>query len=136
MKDDILEYMDQLFQSEVFDDNLEMSVWKSTPVGNDLSVTRCTSSAMLIADKFGGSVWGYEIIDDMYKDKIGYWSGGHDFAIVGKYLVDYWAKYVNDEKQKSILDMTDRTDQDYIMKNYLPITDWKNLPIWRLTDEA
>lgn len=132
MRARIEHYLRQLEKFEVPPATADgMSVWICSPYGThfryELSVTRCTSSAMMIAYDFGGTVWGYEFDDNTDKNKIAFDCGGHDFAIVGKYLVDYWAKYVDLSAGRSILDLTDPGDIEIVIKKYLPLNKWVQL---------
>lgn len=52
---------------------------------------RCTNGARLIAEKFGGFVAGYPIGPEDPQDLIGAFAGGHDFAVIGLFIVDWWA---------------------------------------------
>ena len=48
----------------------------------------CTNGAILIAKFFKGSVFGYPISEG--QTFVGYSAYGHDFAVVGDYIVDWW----------------------------------------------
>src|SRR3954470_12230969 len=50
----------------------------------------CTNGVYHLAKKFGGRVMGYRIPSDSPK-LAGGGVGGHDFAIIGNFLVDWWA---------------------------------------------
>ena len=130
MRNAIEQYLNELERTEVYDEGREMSLWNNTAFVFDMSCTQCTASAMMIADRFGGSVWGYEIPEE-YENAIAADCGGHDFAIVGKYLVDYWARFVNDPEARAIMDMTDPADVQYISEKYLPLGLWQPLKMWK-----
>jgi hypothetical protein len=70
----------------------------------DDGLTICTNSARMVAERFGGRVMGY-----WHKDNptaaLGEAEGGHDFAVVGDYLVDGWACYV-DTRGPAVLHLT------------------------------
>lgn len=51
----------------------------------------CTNGAKLIARKFHGFVAGYEIGEKDPQTLAGAIAGGHDFAVVGPFIVDWWA---------------------------------------------
>lgn len=51
---------------------------------------KCTNGAELIAKKFGGYVAGYSMGEEFRKTFVGYDCGGHDFAVLGDYIVDWW----------------------------------------------
>ena len=59
--------------------------------GFDCRCGICTSGARLIAHKFGGFVAGYEIAPDEPRQFVGADVFGHDFAVVGPFIVDWWA---------------------------------------------
>jgi hypothetical protein len=50
----------------------------------------CTSGAIHIARKFSGFVAGYEIGSDEPETLVGALAGGHDFAVVGPFIVGWW----------------------------------------------
>ena len=130
MEAKIESYLNHLQLTEHYDKEMEMSIWKENPFIYDLSVTRCTSSAMLIALKFGGSVFGYEVDQEHPKTIIGFDCGGHDFCIVENFIVDYWAKYVNDPKLKAVIDMSNPANAEYIKNHYLDKAQWESLELW------
>jgi len=136
MKGKLSDYLHQLEKDEIYDEDLEMSIWRVEGYSHDLSVTQCTSSAMLIADTFGGKVYGYSLdMEDNDSEKIGSDSGGHDFAIVGDYLIDYWGRYVNgDKKLKPVLHL--KEDAKEIEKYYLPQSEWEEVPHWKLEEQS
>lgn len=130
----IKDYLHHLYTDESYDLNLEMSVWKNNPFIYDyLSVTQCTSSAMLLAHRFGGQVFGYPLdlfnVDEN-KNLLGCHSGGHDFCVVDNLLIDYWAKYVDNPKRKAIIDLTNPYEWGYLQKYYLPLDRWEHLKLW------
>jgi hypothetical protein len=50
----------------------------------------CTNGARLIAKKFGSFVAGYPIETDEPQTLVGAFAGGHDFAVVGEFIIDWW----------------------------------------------
>lgn len=134
MKTEIEAYLKHLSATEQYDEDLETSVWNENPFAYDLTVTRCTSSAMLIALKFGGVVHGYYVDQTDAETVTGYDCGGHDFCVVGNLLIDYWAKEVNNPKLRSILDLTCSKDRAYIRKHYLPFSRWETLELWPMKE--
>ena len=50
----------------------------------------CTNGARLIAEKFGGFVAGYLINPEDSQTLVGANCFGHDFAVVGNFIVDWW----------------------------------------------
>ena len=55
------------------------------------------------------------------------WCLGHDFAVVGRYLIDWWAHNV-ESHPKMIIDIL--SDKDYLAEKYLPQHMWQKLKIW------
>lgn len=130
-KKEIQQYIDFLYESEVYTE-WGYSYWPHANLEHGNSVCNCTTGANLICHKFGGKVYGYHIRpDEKYKNIIGFHAGGHDFAIVGEFLVDYWAKYVEDLNNEPILHLVQ--DMAIIKEKYLPLTMWRNLPLWEKT---
>jgi hypothetical protein len=128
----IQKFLDQLEKDEVYDADQERSLWKDTIFG-EMSVTQCTASAMLVAHKFSGIVYGYDLTRNNNEEIIGDCCGGHDFAVVDHYLVDYWHGYVNtDKKHEAVLDLNKPTDAAYVARYYLPREQWVTLPTWAL----
>lgn len=141
LRNELHTYLQYLSKTERYDEENEMSVWDENPFIYDLSVTRCTSSAMLVCLKFKGIVHGYEIYDEHYypdlepsfvRNLIGFDSGGHDFCIVDNFLVDYWAKEVCHPDKKWILDLTDSEDLKYFKLHYFEPDQWSTLDLWDL----
>ena len=91
-RENIENFMEHLHGTE-FCDKDGISRFKQCP---NEHVVKCTTSAVIIAEKFGGQQVGLLLEREKYKGRIGYSSGGHDFALVGDYLVDWWAVYVDE----------------------------------------
>lgn len=51
----------------------------------------CTNGARLIARKFGGVVAGYHFDEHDPETLVGTVAGGHDFAVIRPFIVDWWA---------------------------------------------
>jgi hypothetical protein len=128
-KEKIQEFMKYLLATEIYSTGLEMSIWQHTPIGDNIPVTTCTHSARLLAHKFGGKVYGYLFPTPAKKELIGQVCDGHDFAVIGKYIVDYWSEFVYCTGVPAILDMTDPADIIKIQAYYLPLTDWQTVPL-------
>lgn len=125
-------YLNVLCAADQYSEEREMSVFVGLREMECDSVTRCTTSAMHVARELGGFVCGYEIdYDKKFEKIIGYDCGGHDFAVVGHYLVDWWSKYVN-LSGPAILDMMDPEDQIFIKQKYLPLPQAKGVPLWKI----
>ena len=78
----------------------------------------CTDSSRLIAKKFGGKVFGYYFKDSDPNTFVGRRSAsGHDFAVVGKYLVDWWGKNM-EGTSKGVYDLSSVDDLDEIKLKY------------------
>lgn len=144
LRKEIEAYLLHLNETEQYDENFDCSLWTDNPFTNDVPVTMCTSSAMLVAVKFGGMVYGYEIYCEKFKsilepheieNLIGYMDGGHDFCVIDNMIIDYWAKYVDKPEQRIIIDLMDDADLLYFQTHYLPQNYWEPLPMWKLKKE-
>ena len=72
----------------------------------------CTNGARLIARRFNGRVFGY-LFDDNPSATVGLPCGGHDFAVIGAYLVDYWAWAVSGDLTDPITPLADAKSFGY-----------------------
>lgn len=63
---------------------------RKIPKVRDNACGVCTNGAMIIALKFNGAVVGYFISASDPQTLIGDITLGHDFAIVGDFIVDWW----------------------------------------------
>ena len=119
-----------LTSSEKYDEEDGYGYWSGEPdagnAGRELSVV-CTNSARRIAAKFGGKVYGYRFPDNTPRGTglVGADTAeGHDFAVVGDYLVDWWDSAVEgDPSGKCVYDLT--RDADTVARKYLPRSEWK-----------
>lgn len=135
-KDNIQQFLDELTALEYYDEYFGYSCFKN--IFNfefDTDVVRCTTGAMMIAKKFDGKVFGYQIPHtEEYKNKLAYDCFGHDFAVVGSFLVDWWAKYVEHEDNITILDMNNPDDMKIINEKYLARELWSEVPMWKIKE--
>jgi hypothetical protein len=122
-------YMRDLVKLEHYDNNLERSVFTEHPFVNDMLAIICTNSAMMVAHKFGGKVYGYDIDEGDSNELIGYSSGGHDFAVVGDYLVDWWAENV-ECVGRAVLHLVN--DKELINRIYKMPSEWRVVPQYEL----
>ncbi|MFQ5472755.1 MAG: hypothetical protein ACE5FA_07720 [Dehalococcoidia bacterium] len=94
----------------------------------------CHTTAGYIAEALDGAVYGYLVKDNPDAElplKGSY--DGHDFAIVGHYLVDWWAKDMAGLSDRDIFDLSDPTDAAEAMRLYGSPDRWsrsKTNPIW------
>ncbi len=99
----VISYVDWLERMERYESELGFNYWPFTldgqPVLNPhaddvLLCCTCTHSALLIAQQFGGRVMGYPDGGNLGA-RCGngdeHHNQGHDFAVLGDYIVDYWA---------------------------------------------
>ena len=63
------------------------------PNGEEFS--HCTYSAQYLCSVLGGEVWGYDVATNKGAT-LGDTEGGHDFLIVGEWVVDVWAHLTYD----------------------------------------
>ena len=96
----------------------------------------CDTTAWYIAEAFDGELYGYFVEDNPDAElplKARYYEG-HDFAIVGHYLVDWWAKAMACISDRDILDLADPTDTAETLRLYGPPERWSPSssrdPIW------
>jgi hypothetical protein len=94
----LFEYCKELSITELYDETEGVHYWNIPCLRRNRTYTVqsgvCTDSARLIPNKFGGKVFGY-LMQDNPKAVIGHDCFGHDFALVGTYLVDFWAWHVD-----------------------------------------
>jgi len=70
----------------------------------------CTNWADLAVKKFGGQRAGF-MHEDNPTATVAEDSDGHDFALIGDYLVDYWIKFFEGTSEQCVFDLTDPTDK-------------------------
>jgi len=79
-------------------------------------VGTCTNTAVYLADRLDGDVYGY-LIEDNPTAVVGEGEGGHDFTVVGdRYLVDFWAQ--DSYQYPWLYDMKDRLDMKEVLRMY------------------
>ena len=77
-----------------------------------------------MAHKFGGYVAGYEIDAKEKTFLVGGNAGGHDFAIVGDFIVDWWGWYYEGLPEIPVLTRAAGVARGL----YKPEQDWKTVP--------
>jgi len=92
---------------------------------NGMPMGCCTNSANFIVDKLGGNVMGY-YHEDNPTSTIGRIEGGHDFTILGNYLVDLWYKEYWEEG-KYIYDLTNPDDVFLVAILYGDPSTWEEV---------
>ena len=85
---------------------------------------RCTNGAKLIAKKFGGFVAGHLITPEDSRSLVGADVFGHDFAVVGDFIVDWWGW----EYEQSLLTPVLLRAKGVALGKYKPEEDWEVLP--------
>jgi hypothetical protein len=84
----------------------------------------CTSSSQFIADRTGGDVMGFDG-DDNPGSSLGQLAGGHDFVVVdGRYIIDWWARFIEGETDRTVFDMQDPAQAEAIASLYGDPTTW------------
>lgn len=123
MLKEIETFLQHLLKTEQYDEQQSYSYW---PVEGCPSVTCCTNGARLIATEFGGVIRGYSCrsVED---PRVGAWSYGHDFAIVGQYLVDYWGAFVDECLPRAVFHLG--SDADLITSLYGMPETWTAVPL-------
>jgi len=85
---------------------------------------RCTNGAKFIAQKFGGYVAGYEIERTDPQTLVGTDAGGHDFAVVGDFIVDWWGWEYEESLETPVLTRA----EGIALGKYKAEQDWKIFP--------
>jgi hypothetical protein len=94
---------------------------------NGESLFQCTASARLVAEKFGGRLFGF-YSDDNPTAEIADFEDGHDFALIAdRFVVDYWASYATGMTDRAVYDLLDADDQATVLRLYGPKHAWKPL---------
>lgn len=88
-------------------------------------VGRCTDTAVYLADRLGGAVYGYTI-EDNPDAQLGKDEFGHDFAVVDdRWLVDFWAK--DTYQLPDLYDLTDPKDRIEVRRQYGDASKWERM---------
>jgi len=128
LRSELLQYCQHLSDTEQYDDEEGYHYWEVVLPG--LGEPRaqsgnCTNGARLIANKFGGVVMGYRVTDNPTEtlcERV----GGHDFAIVGRFLVDWWAWQLPSAIAAPVLDLD--LDKHQIRRLYGDPNCWSLTP--------
>lgn len=91
---------------------------------------QCTSWARMVAAAMPnrGRVMGFWIDDNPEATEIAKYCEGHDFAVVdGRYIVDGWAKNVEQMTNKVVFDLQNPKDKATILGIYGNPSKWKPL---------
>jgi len=119
----------KLVRLSKYDSKAEISIWPHVPTGrNDCG--RCTNGAKLIAQKFGGFVAGYEIKDMDPQTLVAAMTGGHDFAVVGEFIVDWWGWEYEGSLESPVLTRAEGIAQG----KYKPQKDWEIAPLFDIDE--
>lgn len=117
-KAEIEEFLAELTATEKYDEEEGFHYW-DLPDGGKLHAGVCTNSARLVANRFNGEVKGYSTTQESLVGGICF---GHDFAIVGDLLVDWWAKTY--EEKPAIWDL----NHPDLPQHYGNPTQWETMP--------
>jgi hypothetical protein len=82
----------------------------------------CTVAAEETQKVVGGEIYGY-YAEDNEDGWLGQGEGGHDFLIVGGYILDFWATVYHG--QRPVLSLT--RDAEAIMHLYGPRSKWQRI---------
>ncbi len=89
------------------------------------SVGKCTNTAVYLADRLGGEVYGYSI-EDNPEAKVGEAEFGHDFALIDKrWLVDFWAK--DTYQLPDLYDLRDPAESLEVRRQYGDPSKWDRM---------
>ncbi len=88
----------------------------------------CSICAYRVVRRFGGQIYGYFFLENpgAVVGRLG-WSQGHDFAVVGDFLVDAWAHQIEGSIPRPVLHL--RTDRALIRRYYGPKRRWSPVHI-------
>lgn len=84
----------------------------------------CTNGAKLIAQKFGGFVAGYLIHPEDPRTLAGADVYGHDFAVVGDFIVDWWGWEYDCSLEIPVISRA----EGIALGKYKPVEAWEVLP--------
>ena len=84
----------------------------------------CTHAAKLIARKFRGFVAGYSIQPEDPRTLVGAEVFGHDFAVVGDFIIDWWGWEYAGELEIPVISRV----KAIALGKYKPVADWEILP--------
>jgi len=113
----------ELVRVSEYDTKAGISIWPHLPQDcNDCG--KCTNGAKFIAQKFGGYVAGYEIESTDPQTLVGANAYGHDFAIVGDFIVDWWGWEYEGALERPVLTRV----EGIALGKYKAEQDWKIFP--------
>ena len=125
LQDRLLAYCSFLSSSSVYLDDPGCSVWPWVEGEHRKQCGVCTHGAQLVAEKFGGKVVGYSVHPHDDPDLVGRGCFGHDFAVVGPYLVDWWGRDYEEGIPRPVLHLEE--DAELIRRKYKPESEWREI---------
>ena len=129
LTDTILAECHELVRLSEYDTKAGISIWPHIP--NDCNdCGKCTNGAKFIAQKFGGFVAGYEIKGKDPQTLVGANTGGHDFAVVGDFIVDWWGWEYEGSLESPVLTRAEGIAQG----KYKPQKDWEFAPLFNIDE--
>lgn len=108
--------------SAQYEDDQGFSYWPDADEPNDCGT--CTTGALLLARKFNGYVAGYHIEDSEPSRLIAHGHGGHDFAVIGGFIVDWWAWQYEESLTLPVVPI----DSEIAALRYKPSGQWEVHP--------
>ena len=119
---------DRLKDSMNYDNTNGFYFWPDTvgasiPAGEN-KCGICTNGAKLIAQKFGGYVAGYPINHDDPQTLVGAFAVGHDFAVIGDFIIDWWGW----EYERSMGNPVVLRSMGIALEKYKPEMSWTVFP--------
>jgi hypothetical protein len=113
-------FIDSLDEEVCFDEDQSVNLFRC---GGQWAV--CTSSALRVAKRFQGAVWGYYSTENPTAAIGSPMAEGHDFALIHKrWVVDYWAYKVAQLTQTPIFDLEVMKDRDEVLRLFGPSEHW------------
>lgn len=128
LRDQLMAECERLKREEKYDSNIGYSYWDTDH--GELACGTCTNAARIIANKFNGYVAGYRLEGDE-EEIIGADCFGHDFAVVGGYIVDWWAWQYPCTLKCPVVEIADDLTWIY----YLPQSKWKIVADFRRKEQ-
>jgi hypothetical protein len=101
--------------------------------GGDHETAHCNACARLVVERFGGEIQGYWHEDNPVAS-VGESEGGHDFALMGRFIVDPWLHHYYGESP--VLDLSVPAEAAEAMRRYGKSESWSVVPMAAADEKA